>query len=250
MSSADRPMAVLELVGLSKSIGRRVVVSEVSLSLRSGQVVGLFGPNGAGKTTTFYMIAGILSPDAGQIMLDGRDITRLSLSQRAASRINYLAQESSIFRHLSVRDNILAILEYRHDLSSRQMHSECDRLLHKFNLSAISDSLGIRLSGGERRRTEIARLLAASPRIVLMDEPFSGIDPISIKETKTIIGNLRDQGISILLTDHNFRESLEICDYVYIFNNGRIVASDKPDRIVANPIVQKVYLGTESENTV
>ena len=249
MSSADRPAAVLDLVGLTKRIGRRVVVSEVSLSLRRGQVVGLFGPNGAGKTTTFYMIAGILSPDAGRILLDGHDITELSLSQRAASRINYLAQESSVFRHLSVRDNILAILEYRRDLSAWQMRNECDRLLREFNLNTISDSLGIRLSGGERRRTEIAMLLAARPRIVLMDEPFSGIDPISIKETKAIISRLRNQGISILLTDHNFRESLEICDYVYIFNNGRIVAGDRPERIVADPVVQKVYLGTWPDDT-
>ena len=245
MTSAGHRQALLEVQSLSKAIGKRRIVDGVSLSIYPGQVVGLFGSNGAGKTSTFYMIAGIIPADCGRVLLAGEDISARSLSDRAARGINYLAQDSSIFRQLSVYDNILAILEYRPDLDAKGQSQACERLLEEFGLNAVRDSLGYRLSGGERRRTEIARLFAANPRLVLMDEPFSGIDPISVRDTKAIIRQLSGRGVTVLITDHNFRESLPICDYAYIFNLGRIVAKGRPEEIVEDETVKKVYLGAD-----
>ncbi|MFV8782271.1 LPS export ABC transporter ATP-binding protein [Microbulbifer sp. SA54] len=238
-------MPTLKALHLAKQYKKRKVVQDVSVSVSSGQVVGLLGPNGAGKTTCFYMIAGLVQADAGQVLIDDEDITGLSMHGRARKGIGYLPQEASVFRRLTVKDNILAILETRKDLNRAQRHEQLEALLNEFNIQHIRDSLGMALSGGERRRVEIARALATNPAFVLLDEPFAGVDPISVNDIKQIIRHLRDRGIGVLITDHNVRETLDICEISYIVSEGHIIASGAPDEILANNQVRDVYLGHE-----
>ena len=230
---------------LAKAYGGREVVQDVSLQIDSGQVVGLLGPNGAGKTTCFYMIIGIVRADRGQIGIDDQDITDLTMHERARRGLGYLPQEASIFRKLTVGDNILAILETRSDLSKKQRLARRNELLEEFHVEHLRDSLGQSLSGGERRRVEIARALAARPRFILLDEPFAGIDPISVREIQEIIKHLTGQGIGVLITDHNVREMLDICHHAYILNEGQVLAEGNAETILANEQVRQVYLGNE-----
>jgi len=211
--------------------------------MESGEIVGLLGPNGAGKTTSFYMIVGLIKPDAGNIFLDGRPITHMPMHARARLGLGYLPQEPSIFRKLSVSDNLRAVLELREDLSEGQVELRIEELLDEFSISHLRQQPAIGLSGGERRRVEIARALACEPRFMLLDEPFAGVDPISIIDIQKIIQHLRKRGIGILITEHNVRETLGICDRVYILNEGRVIAEGGAGEIVANPEVRKVYLG-------
>ncbi|WP_444925717.1 LPS export ABC transporter ATP-binding protein [Microbulbifer sp. TRSA002] len=238
-------MPTLQALHLAKQYKKRKVVQDVSVSVSSGQVVGLLGPNGAGKTTCFYMIAGLVQADAGQVLIDNEDITRLSMHGRARKGIGYLPQEASVFRRLSVRDNILAILETRKELNRAKREEQAQELLEEFNIIHIENSLGMALSGGERRRVEIARALATDPSFVLLDEPFAGVDPISVNDIKHIIRHLRDRGIGVLITDHNVRETLDICETAYIVSEGHIIASGTPDDVLANQQVREVYLGHE-----
>ncbi|WP_444930004.1 LPS export ABC transporter ATP-binding protein [Microbulbifer sp. SSSA002] len=238
-------MPTLQALHLAKQYKKRKVVQDVSVSVSSGQVVGLLGPNGAGKTTCFYMIAGLVQADAGQVLIDSEDITRLSMHGRARKGIGYLPQEASVFRRLSVRDNILAILETRKGLNRAEREKQARELLEEFNITHIENSLGMALSGGERRRVEIARALATDPSFVLLDEPFAGVDPISVNDIKYIIRHLRDRGIGVLITDHNVRETLDICETAYIVSEGHIIASGTPDDVLANQQVREVYLGHE-----
>lgn len=228
---------------LAKRYKSRSVVREVSVEVRRGEIVGLLGPNGAGKTTSFYMIVGLVGTDAGSIRLDGRDITRLPMHQRARLGIGYLPQEASVFRKLSVADNILAILETRPGLDRAARHQRLDALLEELHIGHIRDSLGMSLSGGERRRVEIARALAADPGFILLDEPFAGVDPLSVVDIQAIMRHLRDRGIGVLITDHNVRETLGICERAYIMNNGEVIAEGEPDALLRDPQVRKVYLG-------
>jgi lipopolysaccharide export system ATP-binding protein len=228
-----------------KKFKQREVVKDVSLHIASGEIVGLLGPNGAGKTTSFYMIVGLLPADGGTIMIDEHDITRLPVHARAAMGISYLPQESSIFRKLTVADNIMAILELRKDLTRTQAKIKLDQLLEEFRITHIRDSLGMSLSGGERRRTEIARTLAMDPKFILLDEPFAGIDPISVLDVKRIISHLRSRGIGILITDHNVRDTLNICERAYIVSSGNIICAGSPETVLANEQVRSVYLGDE-----
>ncbi|MEW5248103.1 LPS export ABC transporter ATP-binding protein [Microbulbifer sp. 2201CG32-9] len=238
-------MPTLKALHLAKQYNKRKVVQDVSVSVSSSQVVGLLGPNGAGKTTCFYMIAGLVRADAGQVMIDNLDITRLSMHGRARRGIGYLPQEASVFRRLTVRDNILAILETRRDLSRADRLQQLRELMQEFNITHIEKSLGMALSGGERRRVEIARALATDPDFVLLDEPFAGVDPISVKDIKQIIRHLRDRGIGVLITDHNVRETLDICETAYIVSEGHIIAAGTPAEVLANQQVREVYLGHE-----
>ncbi|MFN2288797.1 MAG: LPS export ABC transporter ATP-binding protein [Chromatocurvus sp.] len=236
-------MAVLKASNLAKAFRGLPVVRDVSLEVQSAQVVGLLGPNGAGKTTCFYMIVGIIRADQGHITINGEDIIHLPMHQRARRGIGYLPQEASIFRRLSVRDNLLAILETRRDLSRTQRHQRCDELLAEFHVSHLRDSPGQALSGGERRRVEIARALATEPAFILLDEPFAGVDPISVSDIKQIIRHLQERGIGVLITDHNVRETLDICEVAYIVGEGEIIASGSPRDVLDNAQVRKVYLG-------
>jgi len=238
-------MAVLRASNLAKSYKQKKVVLDVSLEIRSGEIVGLLGPNGAGKTTCFYMIVGLVPADQGRITIDGEDITPLPMHARARKGIGYLPQEASVFRKLSVRDNILAILETRKGLSRAQREEKLEELLEEFHITHIRDSLGMALSGGERRRVEIARALAMEPAFILLDEPFAGVDPISVTDIKHIVRHLRDKGIGVLITDHNVRETLDICENAYIVSGGYIIASGNADDILANRQVKEVYLGDE-----
>ena len=238
-------MAKLIASNLAKAYQGREVVQDVSLHLESGQVVGLLGPNGAGKTTCFYMIIGVIQADRGTIELNGEDITPLSMHERARHGIGYLPQEASIFRKLSVGDNILAILETRPDLNRRQRLQRRDELLEEFNVQHLRDSLGQALSGGERRRIEIARALATEPDFILLDEPFAGVDPISVNDIKQIINHLRDRGIGVLITDHNVRDTLDICEKACIVGEGHIIASGTADDVLNNERVRKIYLGDQ-----
>ena len=238
-------MARLQANNLAKAYRGREVVQDVSLQIDSGQVVGLLGPNGAGKTTCFYMITGIIQADRGVIELNGEDITPLSMHERARHGIGYLPQEASIFRKLTVGDNILAILETRPDLNKQQRLAQCDQLLAEFNVQHLRDSLGQSLSGGERRRIEIARALAAEPDFILLDEPFAGVDPISVSDIKQIINHLRERGIGVLITDHNVRDTLDICEKAYIVGEGHIIASGSADEVLGNAHVRKIYLGEQ-----
>lgn len=235
-------MAKLEAVGLSKSYHEKKVVKNISFSIEH-EVVGLLGPNGAGKTTSFYLICGIVQPDSGQILLDGTDITHLPLYKRADQGLGYLPQESSIFRHLTVAENILAILELRKDLDKAERLQHLDQLLEEFNITALKAVPAVRLSGGERRRVEIARALAKDPQFILLDEPFAGIDPISVIDIKQIITHLKNRGIGVLITDHNVRETLDICQRAYIVNAGEIFATGTPQEILNNQKVREIYLG-------
>ncbi|MFB1010815.1 MAG: LPS export ABC transporter ATP-binding protein [Thiopseudomonas sp.] len=238
-------MSILCAENLAKSYKGRQVVKDVSLRIDSGQVVGLLGPNGAGKTTCFYMIVGLVRADQGRIRIDDQDVSHVAMHGRAAAGLGYLPQEASIFRKLSVRDNIMAILELRKDLNKAQRKEQLDSLLQEFHITHIRDSLGMSLSGGERRRVEIARALATSPKFILLDEPFAGVDPISVGDIKQIIEHLRDKGIGVLITDHNVRETLDICETAYIVNEGTIIASGTPQEVMDNRTVRKVYLGQD-----
>jgi lipopolysaccharide export system ATP-binding protein len=234
---------MLSARGLRKRYKQREVVHDFELDLGPGEVVGLLGPNGAGKTTCFYMIVGLVPADAGKIVLDGEDITALPMHQRARRGVGYLPQEASVFRKLSVADNLMAVLELRDDLDHRGRQLELGALLEELQVSHVAGQLGASLSGGERRRVEIARSLAAKPRLILLDEPFAGVDPISVGEIQKIVRHLKQRGIGVLITDHNVRETLGICDRAYILNAGSVLAKGTPDEVLANPDVRRVYLG-------
>ena len=229
--------------GLRKRYKNREVVKSFGLALDAGEVVGLLGPNGAGKTTCFYMIVGLVAADAGTIELDGQDITAQPMYQRAKLGVGYLPQEPSVFRKLSVADNIRLVLELRPDLDDDARETELSALLDELQINHVADQAGASLSGGERRRVEIARALAARPRLMLLDEPFAGVDPISVGEIQRIVKHLKDRGIGVLITDHNVRETLGICDRAYILNAGSVLAQGAPDALLANPDVRRVYLG-------
>lgn len=242
-------MHILEIKGLAKAYGKRYVVKDINISLGTGEIVGLLGPNGAGKTTTFYMIVGMIHPEQGSIMLDGEDIKGLPVYKRARKGMGYLPQEPSIFRKLTVRDNLKAVLEIKgsgeNGWSKSDMEGEVERLLEEFNLTEFADRDGYRLSGGERRRAEIARAIALKPTFMLFDEPFAGIDPIAIIELKKMLNYLKSKHLGLLITDHNVRETLSITDRAYIINNGSILAEGMPDEIINNPAVKEAYLGEE-----
>ena len=238
-------MSKLEARGLAKRYRRREVVKGLSLSLASGDVVGLLGPNGAGKTTAFYMIVGLIRCDRGSIELNGRDITRLPVHRRAMLGLGYLPQEASIFRGMTVADNIMAILETRRNLRRADRQAQLEELLEELHIGHVRDSLGISLSGGERRRVEIARALATEPKFILLDEPFAGVDPISVLDIQRIIRHLSHRDIGVLITDHNVRETLGICSRAYIVNQGELMASGTPEEVLANRNVRRVYLGEE-----
>jgi len=238
-------MSILSVRDIAKKYKFREVVKGISLEINSGEVVGLLGPNGAGKTTAFYMIVGLIASDRGQILLDGKDLTPLPMHRRSSLGLGYLPQEASIFRKLSVEQNISAILEYRNDLDRSGREQVLDELLDELHVGHVRTSLGISLSGGERRRVEIARALAADPQFVLLDEPFAGVDPISVLDIQRIIKHLSDRGIGVLITDHNVRETLGICSRAYILNEGSLIASGSPDDILNNQHVREVYLGQE-----
>lgn len=240
--------SALEVRRLRKSFKGRVVVHDVSLQLNSGEVVGLLGPNGAGKTTSFYMIVGLVSSDAGEILMDGENMAQKPVHQRARKGLSYLPQEASVFRKLSVADNIRAILELQKAadgkaLSQTEIESRLNALLEELQVSHLRENMAVSLSGGERRRVEIARALATSPRFILLDEPFAGVDPIAVIEIQRIVRFLKSRGIGVLITDHNVRETLGICDRAYIISEGSVLASGTPQEIVADPSVRKVYLG-------
>ena len=236
-------MSILSARRLAKRYGNRLVVDDVSVTVRSGQIVGLLGPNGAGKTTSFYMIIGLIACDAGTVHLDEDDLTDRPIHIRARAGLGYLPQEPSIFRHLSVRDNVMAILETRPGLSSADRERRLEMLLGELRVSHLANQRGDSLSGGERRRVEIARSLATEPRFMLLDEPFAGVDPISIVDIQQIITYLSNRGIGILITDHNVRDTLGICDRAYIVNEGTIIAQGTPEAVLANARVREVYLG-------
>ncbi|RUO23487.1 LPS export ABC transporter ATP-binding protein [Aliidiomarina iranensis] len=238
-------MTTLKAKHLAKAYKGRSVVKDVSIDVAAGQVVGLLGPNGAGKTTTFYMIVGLVTNDNGQILLDDEDITLLPMHARARKGIGYLPQEASVFRKLSVRDNIMAILQTRKELNNSQREDKLDELVNEFHISHIIDNLGMSLSGGERRRVEIARALAAEPKFILLDEPFAGVDPISVLDIKKIIQQLSDRGIGVLITDHNVRETLSVCETAYIVSQGNLIAKGTADEVLANQQVKDVYLGDQ-----
>jgi lipopolysaccharide export system ATP-binding protein len=236
-------MHTLKASGLAKRYKGRQVVHDTTLEVHSGEIVGLLGPNGAGKTTSFYMIIGLVKADAGQVLLNGEDLGRAPMAERARKGIGYLPQEASIFRKLSVADNIMAILETRKDLDRAGREQRLQALLQEFSIEHIRDSLGMSLSGGERRRVEIARALATEPHFILLDEPFAGVDPISVNEIKHIVKRLSERGIGVLITDHNVRETLDICSKAYIFNAGSVLAAGTPEAILQNQQVREVYLG-------
>jgi lipopolysaccharide export system ATP-binding protein len=236
-------MTQLSAQSLRKRYKSRTVVADVSLEVSSGEVVGLLGPNGAGKTTCFYMIVGLVPADAGQIVLDGKDITAEPMYARAKHGVGYLPQEPSVFRKLSVADNIRLVLELREDLDKAGIEKELASLLDELQITHVADQIGASLSGGERRRVEIARALAAKPRLMLLDEPFAGVDPISVGEIQRIVRHLKNRGIGVLITDHNVRETLGICDRAYILNEGAVLAQGSPDALLSNPDVRRVYLG-------
>ena len=228
---------------LAKTFKSRQVVKDVSVEIHAGEVVGLLGPNGAGKTTSFYMIVGLIKSDEGTISLDEKDLTGHPLHSRASKGIGYLPQEASIFRKLTVTENIMAILEIRKELDKKQRLDKLESLLNEFHITHIRDNLGMALSGGERRRVEIARALAAEPRYILLDEPFAGVDPISVIDIQQIIRQLCARGIGVLITDHNVRETLGICERAYILNAGEVIAQGTPKEVLQNPLVKDVYLG-------
>ncbi|HEY6131360.1 MAG TPA: LPS export ABC transporter ATP-binding protein [Halioglobus sp.] len=238
-------MAQLRANNLAKTYRGREVIHDVSLAIDSGQIVGLLGPNGAGKTTCFYMIIGIIPADRGTITVNGEDITAFTMHERARRGIGYLPQEASIFRKLTVGDNILAILQTRPDLDKKQRLARRDELLEEFHVQHLRESLGQSLSGGERRRIEIARALATEPDFIMLDEPFAGVDPISVSDIKQIINHLRTRGIGILITDHNVRDTLDICEKAYIVGDGRIIASGTTEDVLNNVHVRQVYLGDQ-----
>jgi len=237
--------STLEVVGLEKQFKQRKVVQGVSLSVKAGEIVGLLGPNGAGKTTCFYMIVGLIQQDSGQISIDELDLSSFPMHKRAQHGIGYLPQEASIFKTLTVEQNILAILETRKDLNKTQRLERLERLLSDFSINHIRTNKGQALSGGERRRVEIARALATDPAFILLDEPFAGVDPISVNDIKLIIKDLKARGIGVLITDHNVRETLDICEKAYIVSEGRVIAQGNAEQIMNNADVRKVYLGEQ-----
>lgn len=243
LKTNDRPVSVLSIRGLNKQFGKKKVVIDVTFNMRQGEVVGLLGPNGAGKTTTFYMIVGFYRPNSGDVFLDSQKITALEMYRRAQLGISYLPQEASVFRKLTVEQNIYAILETRADLTKTQRKEMLEKLLVEFGITEKRKQLAYSLSGGERRRTEIARALAIEPKFLLLDEPFAGIDPIAIHDIKKIISHLSQQGIGVLITDHNVRDTLEITDRAYIINAGQVVESGDREKILNSEIARKIYLG-------
>lgn len=236
-------MALLHAANLKKSYKGRQVVSDVSLQVATGQVVGLLGPNGAGKTTSFYMIVGLVQQDGGLVRIDELDISSMPMHLRARNGIGYLPQEASIFRRLTVEENLLGVLQIRPELTQEERRQKMEALLEEFHITHIRQNLGQSLSGGERRRVEIARALAAEPRFILLDEPFAGVDPISVNDIKRIIEHLRDRGLGVLITDHNVRETLDVCEKAYIVSHGHLIAEGTPCEILANEQVKRVYLG-------
>jgi len=242
------PAGSLSATGLRKSYGGRMVVQDVSLSVNSGEVVGLLGPNGAGKTTSFYMIVGLVAADAGRIEIDGNSISSMPIHQRARKGLSYLPQDASVFRRLTVEENIRAVLELQFDENGRRfsktkIEEQLDALLDELQISHIRTNNALSLSGGERRRVEISRALATRPRFILLDEPFAGVDPIAVIEIQRIVRFLKSRGIGVLITDHNVRETLGICDRAYIISDGKVLTSGQPDQIVDDPSVRRVYLG-------
>ncbi len=238
-------MAVLKATHLAKSYKSRQVVRDVSIEVSTGQIVGLLGPNGAGKTTTFYMIVGLVPLDKGDIYIDQQKLTLQPMHVRARQGIGYLPQEASIFRKLTVYQNLMAILQTRKELSEELREQQADSLLDEFNINHIRNSLGMSLSGGERRRVEIARALAADPEFILLDEPFAGVDPISVNDIKKIIKQLRDRGLGVLITDHNVRETLDVCEKAYIVSHGELIASGTSEEVLSDQRVRDVYLGEQ-----
>jgi len=238
-------MAILKAEHLAKSYNGRKVVSDVSLEVESGKIVGLLGPNCAGKTTSFYMIVGLVARDEGKITIDGTDISLQPMHNRSRMGIGYLPQEASIFRRLSVHDNLMAVLQTRKEITKQQRQDKLEELLDEFNIQHIRNSLGMALSGGERRRVEIARALAANPKFILLDEPFAGVDPISVIDIKKIIEHLRDRGLGVLITDHNVRETLDVCEHAYIVSQGHLIANGTPSDVLNDEHVKRVYLGDQ-----
>ncbi|TDQ57917.1 lipopolysaccharide export system ATP-binding protein [Mesocricetibacter intestinalis] len=238
-------MSILYAENLAKSYKSRQVVSDVSFKVCSNEIVGLLGPNGAGKTTSFYMVVGLVRHDQGKIRIDEEDISLLPMHNRASKGIGYLPQEASIFRRLSVYDNLMAVLEIRKDLNRQQQKERAEQLIEEFNIGHIRDNSGQSLSGGERRRVEIARALAANPKFILLDEPFAGVDPISVIDIKKIIMDLRDRGLGVLITDHNVRETLDVCERAYIVSAGKMIATGTPNQIMNDEHVKRVYLGEQ-----
>ncbi len=236
---------VLSMRHLGKRYGQRWVVKDVSFDIEQGQVVGILGPNGAGKTTSFYMVIGLVPMDKGEVFFGEVDLSKKSMHQRASFGIGYLPQEASVFRKLTIEQNILAVLQTRKDLNKQQQNQELEKLMGEFHLEHVRKSLGMSVSGGERRRCEIARALASNPKFILLDEPFAGVDPISVGDIKDVITNLQSRGIGVLITDHNVRETLSICQKAYIVSEGNIIAQGSPDEILSNELVQKVYLGKD-----
>ena len=236
-------MSRLRAESLGKRYRSRQVVADLSLEVASGEVVGLLGPNGAGKTTAFYMIVGLVPPDAGTVTIDDRDITHLAMHERALAGLGYLPQEASVFRKLSVEDNVMAILETRKNLDETSRLERLEQILGELRIAHVRKSLGMALSGGERRRVEIARALAAEPRFILLDEPFAGVDPLSVIDIQRIMNELTAKGIGVLITDHNVRETLGVCQRGYVVSGGTVMASGTPEEILANPQVREVYLG-------
>jgi len=238
-------MSTLAAQSLAKKYKRRSVVKDVSFHINSGEVVGLLGPNGAGKTTSFYMVVGLVDAEKGNVYLDDHDLTNMPMHDRARMGIGYLPQEASVFRKLSVTDNIMAILQTREDLEPAQQENALEELLEELHITHIRNNIGMSLSGGERRRVEIARALATMPRFILLDEPFAGVDPISVLDIQSIIHHLRERDIGVLITDHNVRETLNICDRGYILNEGAVIAQGEPETLLADKQVRKVYLGEQ-----
>ena len=238
-------MATLYAEHLAKSYKNRQVVKDVSLAVNTGEIVGLLGPNGAGKTTSFYMVVGLVRHDNGVVRIDNEDTSLLPMHDRAKQGIGYLPQEASIFRRLTVYENLMAVLQIRKDLTNAQRKARADELIAEFRIEHIRDSLGQSLSGGERRRVEIARALAANPQFILLDEPFAGVDPISVIDIKKIIVNLKERGLGVLITDHNVRETLDVCERAYIVKDGHMIATGTPNEILNNPLVKEAYLGEQ-----
>ncbi len=236
---------MIEAFNIVKSYQKRQVISDVSFKVNQGEVVGLLGPNGAGKTTCFYMVVGLIPVDSGHIIIDSIDSTKFGMHERAKLGLGYLPQEASVFRKLSVKDNIMAVLELRKDLSKLQKESRCLELLEELNVEHVKNQLGISLSGGERRRVEIARSLAMEPKYILLDEPFAGVDPVSVIDIQKIVYHLKSKNIGVLITDHNVRETLGICDRAYVLKEGGMLAKGKPEEIISNPDVKRVYLGQD-----
>ena len=235
----------LSVEKIQKSYSSKIAVDDISFKMNSGDILGLLGPNGAGKTTLFYMIAGLLKKDSGSIILDSEDVSDKDISERSNLGLSYLPQEASIFRKLTVKENILTALEQRKDLNNESKFQELNNLLEEFNLNEFSETLGIRLSGGERRRTEIARSLGSKPKFILLDEPFAGIDPIAVTDLKQTIKQLKSKNIGVLISDHNVRDTMQICDQVLIINQGKLIAEGKPEDVSKDPLVKDVYLGKD-----